>query len=98
MKRNVKGENETSETVIAKDQQSLFENVNAAQTAADSATINDNLRQSFGAGGGVAGVQDLGTDFTVAEELHRRTATPGDPLNSNANFENPNIHSQGNVG
>ena len=56
MKRNVQGGNETSDTVIAKDQQSLFENVNAAQTAADSATINDNLRQSFGAGGGVAGV------------------------------------------
>ena len=30
MKRNVQGGNETSDTVIAKDQQSLFENVNAA--------------------------------------------------------------------
>ena len=44
--------------------------------------------------GGVAGVQDLGTDFTVAEELHRRTATPGDPLNPGATFEiQPNNHS-----
>ena len=54
MKKNVQNGHETSDTMIAKDQQSLFENVNAAQTAADSATVKDDLRQSFGAGG-VAG-------------------------------------------
>ena len=44
MKARVHSGNETSDTVIAKDQQSLFENVNAAQTAADSATVKDDLR------------------------------------------------------
>ena len=64
-------------------------NVNAAQTAADSNTVNDGeVRQSFG---NVADLkpaegQMLGTDFTVAEELHRRTATPKGPeLNGRTN-------------
>ena len=42
----------TPETVIAKDAGSLFENVNAAQTAADSATVKDELRQSQSFGNG----------------------------------------------
>ena len=44
MKRNEARRGETEDTVIAKDQQSLFENVNAAQTAADSMTVKDDLR------------------------------------------------------
>ena len=61
-----------AEGVIVKDTGSLFENVNASQTAADSATVKDGeLRQSFGNVITQPG-QKLGTDFTVAEELHRR--------------------------
>ena len=36
------------ETVIAKDEQSLFENLKDTQTAADSATVKGDLRQSLG--------------------------------------------------
>ena len=49
----------------------------AAQTAADSLTQNEH-RQSFGAIGTLQPNQMIATDFTVAEDLHRRvgTATP----------------------
>ena len=36
------------ETVIHKDEHSLFENVDVALTAADSATVKGDLRQSIG--------------------------------------------------
>ncbi len=61
-----------NDPVVVKDTGSLFENVNAAHTAADSATVKDGeLRQSFGNMVTQPG-QKVGTDFTVAEDLHRR--------------------------
>ena len=61
-----------AETVIAKDQRSLFEQ----HTAADSATQGGNdLRQSFGHIADQKPHDEVGTDFTVAEDLHRRTNT-----------------------
>lgn len=60
------------DSIIAKDQKSLFEQ----HTAADSATQGNDLRQSFGHIVDQKPGEYVGTDFTVAEELHRRTATP----------------------
>ena len=71
---------QTAETVIAKDQRSLFEQ----HTAADSATQGGDLRkssirittydlrQSFGHIADQKPHDDIGTDFTVAEDLHKR--------------------------
>ena len=65
------GKNTAAETVIAKDQRSLFEQ----HTAADSATQGNDLRQSFGHIADQKPTDEVGTDFTVAEDLHRRTNT-----------------------
>lgn len=48
-------------------------NLELGQTAADSTTLAGELRQSFGNTGEGRTGQLLGTDFTVAEDLHRRT-------------------------
>ena len=71
------------ETVIAKDQRSLFENNELEnKTAADSAVYKEGeLRQSFGnLQEQKAAGPEIGTDFTVAEDLHNRRATPKGPI------------------
>ena len=66
------------QTFIAKDQRSLFENEAGAQTQADSATVANggDVRQSFGNIVGSQPGQEVGTDFTVAEDLHNRRQGP----------------------
>jgi len=61
-----------------------------AQTAADSGPLRDEQRQSFGKIGEKKPERVRSTDFTVAEDLHRRvtTTTPEENVLNSVSFNN----------